>query len=198
MNRIMLDLETLGNGSNAVITSIGAVEFIPEHGKIGQRFSIDVDPQSCKDLGLDMDVSAVLWWMKQSDKARAHFGRAKTSISTALLKFSKFVDNISPSNPEDVEIWGNGAAFDNVILSNAYKAAQVARPWSYSNDRCFRTLRAMYPNVPQDDIGISHCAVDDAEYQARLLMKIFCEMRGESQVRKTQRWGLKYWMESKQ
>ena len=38
MKGVMLDLETMGNGSNAAITAIGAVEFDTETNLIGDKF----------------------------------------------------------------------------------------------------------------------------------------------------------------
>lgn len=171
MAHVMLDLETLGNGSNAVIISIGAVEFIPATSQIGRKFEVLIDPQSCVDAGLKIDASTVMWWMEQDQAARDQFKRSKFLLQEALKSFSGFLTNVGTS----VNVWGNGATFDNVILSNAYLAAKIERPWKYYNDMCFRTMRKMYPKVHQDQIGVAHRAVDDAEYQARLLMKILVQ-----------------------
>ena len=57
---VMVDLETLGNGSESVIISIGAVEFDPETGELGREFYKVVDAQSCVDAGLKIDASTVM------------------------------------------------------------------------------------------------------------------------------------------
>ena len=69
-------------------------------------------------------------------------------------------------------MWGNGAAFDNVILAVAYKRAWLPVPWSYKNDRCYRTVAALAPEVARPEVGERHNAADDAEAQARHLIEV--------------------------
>jgi exodeoxyribonuclease VIII len=158
MKNVMVDLETLGNGSNAVIISIGAVEF--DETGLGREFYMRVDPQSCVDAGLKMDVSTVMWWMQQSDAARSAFkGPGAVPLDVALGEFSSWY-------PRGAALWGNGATFDNVILGNAYKALGGAQPWAYWADRCYRTLKNLYPHVKLDRNGTYHNALDDAKSQA--------------------------------
>ena len=161
----MLDLETLGNGSRSVIISIGAVEFDPESGALGREFYANVDPQSCVSAGLEIDVSTVMWWMKQGDAARAAFDKPGRHLSAALLDFATWF-------PERAQLWGNGATFDNVIMSNAYRAAGLEQPWNYSADRCYRTLKNLLPEVKQGAVGVAHNALDDAKYQALHAIKL--------------------------
>jgi hypothetical protein len=52
---LMLDIETMGNESFSSIVSIGALEFDIETGKTGREFYVNVDLQSCMDLGLIVD-----------------------------------------------------------------------------------------------------------------------------------------------
>lgn len=159
MADVMVDLETLGNGSTAAIISIGAVAFDAESGKIESEFYVNVDPQSCVDAGLKMDVSTVMWWMKQSDEARSAFNVKGESIEVALNMFKEWY-------PQSAALWGNGATFDNVILDNAFKAAGMNRPWHFTKDRCYRTLKNLRPDIKQDKVGVAHNALDDAKFQA--------------------------------
>jgi exodeoxyribonuclease VIII len=169
MSEVMVDLETLGNGSNAVIISIGACAFDPASGRIESEFYTNVDPQSCVDAGLKMDVSTVMWWMKQSDEARAAFLRPNVPLPLALDMFKGWY-------PQGAALWGNGATFDNVILSNAYTLVGVNRPWHYTKDRCYRTLKALRPDIKQDKVGVAHNALDDAKYQALHASKLLRAM----------------------
>lgn len=170
MKNVMVDLETLGNGSNAVIIAIGAVEFDTESG-LGRVFYANIDPQSCVNAGLVMDVSTVMWWMKQSDQARAAFDKPSTTLTEALKAFFEWY-------PEDANMWGNGATFDNVILSNAYKATGLNRPWPYWADRCYRTLKALHPDIAAARTGTHHNALDDATTQATHAIQILKAMKG--------------------
>ena len=162
MNKVMLDLEAMGNGSNAAIIAIGAVRFDKD---ITDKFYHVIDLQSSVDAGMEIDASTVLWWMKQSDEARSHFSADGVSLQEALLAFSSWVG-------DDAEVWGNGASFDNTILSNAYRLTKIEQPWKFWNDRCYRTLKSMNKHINLERLGTYHCAVDDAESQARHLIKI--------------------------
>lgn len=157
--QVMVDLETLGNGSNAVILSIGAVEFDPDTDTLGREFYVLVDPQSCVDAGLQVDVGTVVWWMKQSDQARSAFNRKGYPLDEALAHFTDWY-------PAGAPLWGNGATFDNVIMTNAYKACGMDQPWKFWDDRCYRTLKNLLPNITLDRKGTHHNALDDAKTQA--------------------------------
>lgn len=161
---VMVDLETLGNNSSSVILSIGAVAFnLNGDETFTETFYSAVDPQSCVDCGLKIDVSTIMWWMKQSDEARKAFEVAGSPIYDTLLGFANWY-------PKGAKFWGNGATFDNVILSNAYTAVQLKKPWGYADDRCYRTVKALYPDVKAERVGVYHNAVDDAVTQAKHLV----------------------------
>jgi exodeoxyribonuclease VIII len=171
MKNIMVDLETFGSNSHSVIISIGAVEF--DDTGLGNTFYTLVDPQSCVDFGLKMDVDTVLWWMKQSDAARDAFNRPAQTLDKALQDFSDWVKMVAGNR---AEVWGNGATFDNVILANAYSAVGLPKPWAYWADRCYRTLKNLYPQITQDKLGVAHNALDDALYQAAHASKIMAHI----------------------
>lgn len=179
MNKVnvMLDLETWSTSSNAVITAIGAVKFFVNntHGAITEMFYHTIQPQSCIDVGLEMSVDTILWWMKQSDEARAELQKPALSIQDALSMFSSW---LSDEDVRNIDMWGNGSDFDNVILANAYKACGQSLPWKYSNNRCFRTLKNLYIDVPTSDtpVGVKHNAIDDATSQTWRLIEILCHI----------------------
>lgn len=168
MQDVMLDLETMGNGPEAAIVAIGAVEFDIPTQQIGERFYIVVDLESAVSHGGVMDASTVLWWLKQSDVARAAFDLPGEDIAVALQKFAGWMEH--RGNLDDVRVWGNGAAFDNVILASAYRRNCTTLPWQFCNDRCYRTVKAQHPAVKMQRNGTHHNAVDDAESQARHLI----------------------------
>lgn len=172
---VMLDLETMGNGPEAAILAIGAVEFDALQQTIGASFYAVVDLESSVAHGGIMDPSTVLWWLKQSDAARAAFNRPGDHIASALQKFSTWLEN--RDDPCAVRVWGNGAAFDNVILASAYRRNGTEQPWKFWNDRCYRTIKAQHPHIQMDRSGTHHNAVDDAESQARHLIAILASMQ---------------------
>lgn len=51
MKNLMIDLETMGNSSNAAIVSIGACFFEPSTGEIGEKFSRIIYLESSQECG---------------------------------------------------------------------------------------------------------------------------------------------------
>jgi len=168
----MIDLETMGKRPNAPIIAIGAVLF----DRIGttSEFYRVIDLQSSVDAGAVIDASTVLWWMSQSDAARGEFSSEGAPLPDALMAFAAFIDSrpgLGAAKNLD-GVWGNGAAFDNVIISEAYLNCGLEVPWPFWLDRCYRTVKNMYPAVAMDRAGELHNAVDDARSQAQHLIAI--------------------------
>lgn len=176
MDDVMLDLETMGTGPQAAIIAIGAVEFDISTRQIGERFYAVIDLESAVACGGIMDASTVLWWLRQSDAARGAFARDGEHIGVVLQRFSDWMADRGPR--DDVRVWGNGAAFDNVILASAYRNSHLPLPWGFWNDRCYRTVRAQHPTVPMRRTGTHHNAVDDADSQARHLLDVLSPSLG--------------------
>jgi exodeoxyribonuclease VIII len=176
MSDIMLDLETMGTTPNSAIIAIGAVEFDIHNNTIRDKFYTTVDlDSSVKNCGI-IDASTVLWWMKQSDESRIELTKNNVDIKTALFSLSIWIK--STGILEETRIWGNGASFDNVILSSAYKNNDIQQPWKFYNDRCYRTIKSMYPDIILHRIGAHHHALNDAESQAIHLMEILNHTKG--------------------
>lgn len=172
MSQIMLDIETMGNGSQAAIIAVGAVAF--DINGVHAKFYAQCTLESSVKAGLVMDTSTILWWLQQSEQARAAFkdNEKAETISDALIGFGAFCWENQVSG-----MWGNGATFDNVIMSNAYKLTGLEQPWKFWHDRCYRTVKSMYPDVKLVRTGTHHNAVDDAESQALHLIDI-CKTYG--------------------
>jgi hypothetical protein len=171
---IMLDLETLGTGPNALVLSIGAVVFDPDASAFVAtpdncfHFRLDVGVQQ-RVLKRDIDADTVMWWMQQPDEARTALRGPGVHPNHALAAFTSFIG----ANLDG--LWGNGADFDNVILGSLYASCSLTRPWSYGKNRCFRTLKSL--KLPKKYVapvrqGTHHNALDDAIYQTEVLYAI--------------------------
>ena len=179
---IMLDLETMGTRPNAPIVAIGAVgfQFHRQHkdggvqtGGISHSFYEVIDLAWAVRDGAVIDPETVIWWLKQSDEARTAITRRGIEPKVALDRFAHWMNSIGPEG-----VWGNGASFDNVILSETYARLGRKTPWPFWMDRCYRTLKAAYPNVPYERAGTHHNALDDAKTQALHLLEIDKAMGG--------------------
>lgn len=179
MMNVMLDLETMGKGPNAAIVAIGAVAFDPETCTVDAKrgFYRGVDLESCVQYRLQMDASTVLWWLQQSEQARqALTEQPGLELHDALDQFGLWCTQQALA--QDLLVWGNGAAFDNVILRNAYQEAGLPTPWSHWNDRCYRTVKAMAPSIKIERSGTHHHALDDAISQAKHLVRVLTLLKG--------------------
>ena len=169
MKDIMLDIETMGNSSSASIMSIGACYFNPLTGEIGEKFSEQVNIASNGKI----DASTVIWWLKQNDAARSKFfdNEKASNIVGCLSRFSCFAGS-------DCRVWGNGIAFDNVIVKNAYYSQGMDCPWGFWNDMDVRTvvyigkLIGLDPKSSLKFEGVRHDALSDAIHQARYVSLI--------------------------
>lgn len=168
---VMLDLETMGTQPSAAIIAIGAVEFDFTTKKVTRDFYRPVTLKSSVTNGGVMDPDTVMWWLEQSDSARAALKNG-VHINEALMAFSSWLYENPLVGRDDVKMWGNGADFDNVVLATAYARSSLKQPWSFRNNRCYRTVKARYPHIPGNWTGVAHNAVDDARNQAVHLMNM--------------------------
>lgn len=161
----MLDLETMGTRPGDVILSIGACLFTPTEG-ITSEIHITIDPESSKAAGLRAQKSTIEWWSKQDPATRAEAFKGELSLESALTQFSMWLPK------ENVLMYGNSANFDNALLAAAYRAMKMEVPWKYWNDRCYRTLAAMFMKSRVEQVGNKHNALNDAKTQALRLIQI--------------------------
>lgn len=177
---IMLDLETLDTGPRSVVISIGAIAFDPYVSGptgLGDKFYVEIvdDLSTQQECGRTISGETVVWWMRQGQAAQQLFapntdGNVRDMTKNALNRFAEFID---ANGGRDVQLWGNGADFDNIILGSLYEDFGMKKPWSYSRNRCFRTMKNI-PGVgsfPRQ--GTYHNALDDAFTQAQHLQAIY-------------------------
>lgn len=160
MSDVMIDTETLGTRPGAAILSIGAVMFAPDG--LGESFYAPIDLSSCAAAGLAIDPATVLWWMQQSDEARAAaFPVDAAPLQQVLLAFQAWFVAQEARYP-----WCHGATFDVPLLDAAYKACGLTSPWEFWNVRDTRTLYDVAGVKVDRKTGTHHHALDDAINQA--------------------------------
>lgn len=175
MPHIMIDLETLDTAETAVFFEIGAVEFCPATHQITRQFHCLVNPQDASAAGRTSSSGTLHWWQQQSEEARASLieaGYEGVSLQTSLQLLAEWISAMPCSKEHPLQVWANSPSFDCSILKNAFKAAGRQLPWRYSNERDYRTLAALYPNIPMDRTGTHHSGLDDAISQAEHTMQL--------------------------
>jgi len=160
----MIDLETLGTRPGDAILSIGACLFEPSKGEITSTFYVTINQNDSREQGFKAQKSTMEWWQKQVPEAQAAAFKGELSVQSALTQFKMWL----PS--EICLVYGNGANFDNALLSAAYRQMKMDQPWPYWYDRCYRTLASMFLTNRVERVGTYHNALDDAKTQALRLM----------------------------
>ncbi|ENE0040588.1 3'-5' exoribonuclease, partial [Escherichia coli] len=173
-HHLMIDLETMGKNPDAPINSIAGKFFDPATGEMGPEFSKTIDLETA---GGVIDRDTIKWWLKQSREAQSSILTDEITLDDALLQFREFIDE--NSGEFFVQVWGNGATFDNVILRRSYERQGIPCPWRYTNDRDVRTMVALglvmdfdaRTTIPFE--GERHNALHDARYQAKYVSAIW-------------------------
>jgi hypothetical protein len=169
MNHIMLDIETLGKNSNAVVVSISAVIFDMNTGEVGDTFEIGLDIKEQVSKGGIIDQETVNWWNDQSEDAKKELERLKKEpVYIALLTFNNWIKTNFKA-PSKIKLWGNGSTFDNVIVRNLYERHELEFVIPYYANRDVRTLTYLEKVNPKSYpfVGIKHRGIDDCKHQIK-------------------------------
>lgn len=167
---LMFDTETLGKKPGCGVLSIAVVPF-QAGGLVSplENFYVRILPQSNAAAGLHTDESTMAWWETKSIEAREEAFEGTVHLSAALQYLSEYLSSFPPSTL----IWGKGASFDIPILEAAFDAFKQPYPWGYRQSMCFRTLEALYSQVPTPFANtLKHSALGDAVFQAAHAQRI--------------------------
>ena len=136
----MIDLETLGTGSNSVVVSVGLVAFNISTGEILAEL----------DIGLNLNQQIKTGGVIDGDTLEFHFAQAPDSIQKMaqrkvldVKEGLELISNFIKAN-NITTLWGNGATFDNVILRNLYARHLKVFPLGFWTDRDLRTAVDIY------------------------------------------------------
>lgn len=165
---VMLDIETLDTKPSAVILSAAAVTFTEAEG-VRDICRVTFDLQEQFSRGRTVSQSTLLWWMEQSDDARAVAFTAvnRQPVEHALTRLFDFANGFT-------HYYANSPSFDMVLLGSLAYDFNKPVPWSYRDCRDVRTLRAVaeiesdwQPNEPIT--GPAHDPVTDCLWQIALV-----------------------------
>lgn len=163
----MLDLETLGTSPGCVIASIGAVVFTEE--AVTQELEININIESCLDVGMRIDAATLIWWFQQSREAiDATFMQETMHIGPALSELVSFYEENMCER-----IWSHGATFDIPVVGEALRLCGIRKPLPFRDARDTRTLYELANVKPQNFFGdnaTKHRAIDDARAQAKAVI----------------------------
>jgi len=171
---IMVDLETMGQNPGCSVISLAAVHFNIETGETGKEFYHTISLQSNFSAGLLPEPDTILWWMQQSNEARAVFDNTSQQlhIAQALILFQSFVN-------DSHSLWGNGARFDLGILTEAYRKVYLKPSWDPKKELDVRTLVDFYPEIKatMPFTGTRHNALDDCRHQIKYCSETYRKLK---------------------
>jgi len=176
---LMVDLETMGTQPDAPIVSIGAVFFEPSTGLTGPAFYETIDLASAMSSGALPDAATILWWLRQSSDIRSAILVDTLPLDEGLMALHAFIRQHAVTGMANVQLWGNGASFDNVLLRRSYERAGLPCELTLHNDRDVRTLVELGKAIgidPRNELpfdGHQHNALADAMHQVKYVSAIW-------------------------
>lgn len=174
MKDVMLDLETFGNGTNAVVVQVGACYFDRNTGEIGKAFVRSIDAELSVKYGFEIDAATIYWWLNQDRCAiRSLLDlHEKVSPYEAISDLNVFLNSCK-------YIWSH-ATFDFVILMNHYRKLNIKPYFHYRTARDLRTLvdLADIEYKSYERKGVHHNALDDCLFQVKYAVDCFNKLKG--------------------
>jgi len=174
MNNVMLDFETWGTRPGAALRSIGAVVFDPHGTGHGAEFYINIDDESCLDVGMHKEEGTIAWWKKQSREAQDALLVDQRPIRDVAVEF-----DVWWSKNKGIFVWGQGASFDPVLWEAAMHMLKMRSPWKFWDIRCTRTAYDMggFNPFTVKRAGTYHNALHDAKHQVVCVQRAYANRR---------------------
>jgi hypothetical protein len=178
MKALMLDNETLGLQPTTCAHQIGfcaADLFTGEYLIPPTNLYVTPLPEQ------KVDFETVVWWMRQSDAARASVfpnGAPRIAAAAAFAILQSAYNRLG-GEEAGATVWASPAMFDLPILTHAFGLARPdlkeAKPWPYYMERDLMTLYKMLD--PEKKLKptnpVEHDAASDAKAQMDHLIAIF-------------------------
>lgn len=162
MKDLMIDIEAMGNTSNAVMIQLAGVFFDRKTGKLGDEFCMNINEDTCKAWKFECNESAVKWWESQNQEVLRSIRSSTVDVDHAIRCFHDFYR----SGGNDVNVWSH-ATFDFVIVQNYLNRILENKYMNYKGARDIRTLVDLSGiNLNSYDwSNKTHNALDDCKFQ---------------------------------
>ena len=146
----------MGTKPGCSILSIGLLIFNPQTGQQLAEYYQELVPNGT------LDWDTLRWWAKQDAKPPLD---GQTGLDVVQDDLQQLWGEWRP-----VAIWANGANADFKWIRSA-----MGVPWTFRDERCLRTVAALYPHTVRPPDQHSHNALQDCIWQAKLLHNIYKE-----------------------
>lgn len=179
MKDVMLDFETLGNGTYKCLCQVGAVYFDRATGELGEELKINIDAGSHASIGGKFDADTVYWWLQQSKEAQTSILDDRKPITEAMTRLNEFLS-------KSERVWSH-ATFDFVTLMETFKQVGIKSSVSYKSGMDLRTLVYLAGTAVSDikREGVHHDALADCKHQVKYCVAALNTVKTNKQVIRT-------------
>jgi hypothetical protein len=161
MNKsVMIDLETLGTSSNAVVLSFGGVIFNSETGETISEKTVIFCLEDSLSKGLEIDASTLRWWLTQNNEVLKNQLDLEKSV-TLKDGIKEIADWLGGEMAFNTEVWANSPSFDLIKFQNVCKVADMENP--FGDFRKWRDVRTMI-EAAENGRAVSIKTITDAEF----------------------------------
>lgn len=160
MKDLMIDIETMGNGSNAAMIQLAGVYFDITTGETGGEFNMCLDLNDVIDHGFETDPDTEKWWSEQNQDVLKNILDNGKPVKEVMIEFSKFMSDAK-------RVWSH-ATFDFVIVQHYLRRFKL-KGMPYKGSMDIRTL-CYLSNINLDKYDWSqktHDALDDCKFQIK-------------------------------
>lgn len=176
MTHIMIDLETLDTAPSAVFMSAALVCFDLETGMTSNEIVITFDLEDSFKYGRTISGKTLQWWLEQDASVLRQNFIAPYDLHDGLKRLYRFI-TLGQYNVEGV--WGNSAKFDLGILEHAFNQVNIPVPWSFRQERCYRTINALFEDPNPTDNPRAHDPIADCHNQIARLCRIWQTLKNK-------------------
>ena len=169
LTRFMIDIEGLSLQTDSIVAQIACCEFGFDRIGALSMFYTKVDVISCEKLGMRADADTVLWWLQQSEEARAELVSQLNApaLHAALDCLSGYIKETA-NDPDDIEVWAKGPRYDLAVLETGYHLTGLPCPWKYNQWCDVRTALRLFGSESPNG---AHQALNDCHIQIQALQR---------------------------
>lgn len=159
---IMLDIETFGNTSNALVVQVAMQYFNRNTAQLGASLYVNINVEESMKKGFEINEETLAFWEQQPKEVFDSLQVNPLSCEDAAHQIKKFIEFGS-------KIWCH-ATFDAPIMGNFFNKLDIKLPWGYKNVRDIRTLVELSGLDLEKynwEEGKTHNALDDVHFQIK-------------------------------
>ena len=178
---LMIDLETLGNEGQFLVTQVALVPFSLEEELDPEVLSINnlivnFNPKELIKKGFEINTGTINWWIENNIDTFIESIKGKTGLNEGCHLIKKFLEKDMYSG---IERYWASATLDYQGLSNLFKSQDMINPFVYNKRNCCRTIRTLHQQLFDSKYQNTnnHNPVEDCIQQIKLLRQQWSDIQ---------------------